>query len=278
MHWNKVWFKPLIIIFVSIIFLTTSRCNKQQNFYNYKHTLKPVKNDIPILADYPEFIKPIDNINRLQAPPLINTDKSDLEVLCWRYSKNLDALIQMNNKLKASETAVLIVHPWGIDDGQGWNTPEPDVFILFGKNYKNEIYQQHVSKVLNPFLNNVRNKVKTIVYTMPGDERKLRTKLYSTIYSKKSTDNKKISIEVKEQLKKEIYHKGQPLPVDLKLNQNLPVTTAYFEAFGYAMTEPYMPPELFSQAPLPISKNINYNSDDIVFFDSDGYKKLKEYL
>lgn len=43
----------------------------------------------------------------------------------WRFSYNARGIVEMPNRLQAKATAVIMVHPWGIDDGQGWNTPEP---------------------------------------------------------------------------------------------------------------------------------------------------------
>ena len=42
----------------------------------------------------------------------------------WRFSYNARGIIEVPNRLRADRTAVIVVHPWGIDDGQGWNTPE----------------------------------------------------------------------------------------------------------------------------------------------------------
>ena len=51
--------------------------------------------------------------------------RADLDVRAWRFSYNARGIIEVPNRLRADRTAVIVVHPWGIDDGQGWSTPEP---------------------------------------------------------------------------------------------------------------------------------------------------------
>ena len=44
------------------------------------------------------------------------TRKADLEVRAWRFSYNARGIIKMPNRLEARAIAVIMVHPWGIDD------------------------------------------------------------------------------------------------------------------------------------------------------------------
>src|SRR5690349_8694812 len=91
----------------------------------YENRLTLLENPPPLLADYPEFIEPVRELRRFEAPLLVNDDGADLSVRAWRFSYNARGIIEMPNLLRASQTAVIMVHPWGIDDGQGWRTPEP---------------------------------------------------------------------------------------------------------------------------------------------------------
>ena len=59
------------------------------------------------------------------APAIVADKEADLHVRAWRFSYNARGIIEMPNRLQASKTAVIMVHPWGVDDGQGWRTPEP---------------------------------------------------------------------------------------------------------------------------------------------------------
>src|SRR5262245_6934873 len=82
--------------------------------------LVPLKDAPPILADHPDFVEPVGPTTRYLAPPVVS-DGGDLEVRAWRFSYNARGIVDTVNRLKASETAVVVVHPWGIDDGQGWD-------------------------------------------------------------------------------------------------------------------------------------------------------------
>src|SRR4051812_15473303 len=83
----------------------------------YENHLTPIKNPQPLLADYPEWVEPIRDTNRVEAPAVVNDPKADLDVRAWRFSYNARAIIEMPNHLRAADTAVIMVHPWGIDDG-----------------------------------------------------------------------------------------------------------------------------------------------------------------
>src|SRR5262249_2146687 len=96
-----------------------------QETRNYQNRLTLLENPKPILADHPEFFEPIKERARFEAPLLVDDVGADLSVRAWRFSYNARAIIEIPNRLKASETALIVVHPWGIDDGQGWQTPEP---------------------------------------------------------------------------------------------------------------------------------------------------------
>ena len=64
-------------------------------------------------------------LTRYEAPTLVEDDDADLSVRAWRFSYNARGILEMPNRLKSADTAIIMVHPWGIDDGQGWRTPEP---------------------------------------------------------------------------------------------------------------------------------------------------------
>ena len=56
---------------------------------------------------------------------------------------------------------MIVVHPWGIDDGQGWRTPEPAGVAFQCTPAKNKIVLDHAATVINPFLKAMRDKVGT---------------------------------------------------------------------------------------------------------------------
>src|SRR5206468_3177348 len=91
----------------------------------YENRLTLLENPPPLLADYPEFVEPVRELRRYEASLLVDDEGADLSVRAWRFSYNARGIIEMPNRLRSEQTAVIMVHPWGIDDGQGWRTPEP---------------------------------------------------------------------------------------------------------------------------------------------------------
>src|SRR5581483_7457744 len=103
------------------------------------------------LADQPEFVAPLRTGPRFEAPVLIDEDGADLEVRAWRFSYNARGIIEVPNRLRADRTASIMVHPWGIDDGQGWRTPEPAGAADFCTPAKNHLAGRHTREVVDPF-------------------------------------------------------------------------------------------------------------------------------
>ena len=83
---------------------------------------------------------------------MIDDAGADLDVRAWRFSYNARGIIEVPNRLRADRTAVIVVHPWGIDDGQGWRTPEPAGVAFQCTPAKNKIVLDHAATVINPFL------------------------------------------------------------------------------------------------------------------------------
>ena len=114
---------------------------------------------------------------RFEASLLVDERDADLHVRAWRFSYNARGIIEMPNRLKASKTAVIVVHPWGIDDGQGWKTPEPNGVCDFCTPTKNQLAARHTSEVINPFLKSLRDKIAFVMYSLPGPGDPVRKKL-----------------------------------------------------------------------------------------------------
>ena len=102
---------------------------------------------------------------------MIDDPAADLEVRAWRFSYNARGIIEVPNRLRADRTAVIVVHPWGIDDGQGWRTPEPAGVAFQCTPAKNKIVLDHAATVINPFLKSLRSKVRLVAYSLPGTRR-----------------------------------------------------------------------------------------------------------
>src|SRR5438128_7694533 len=175
----------------------------------YVNRLTPVSKPRPIFADYPDYVEPLGPTTRFEAAALVDEPEANLEVRAWRFSYNARAVIEMPNRLVAARTAVIVVHPWGIDDGQGWNTPEPAGVAMFCTPEKNRLYHKHVADVVNPWLASLRGKVGLVAYSLPGKEDAIRKKLYRSIRTKPSdAERKQGATELAAELKKFNYQGG----------------------------------------------------------------------
>ena len=144
----------------------------------YDNRLRRLPDPPPLLADHPEFVAPVRELTRYEAPALVEDDGADLAVRAWRFSYNARGIIEVPNRLRAAATAVVVVHPWGIDDGQGWDTPEPAGGADFCTPAKNALAGKHTRTVINPFLKALRGKAAFVMYSLPGGEDPIRRKLY----------------------------------------------------------------------------------------------------
>src|ERR1019366_5127169 len=144
----------------------------------YQNRLEPIANPKPLLADYPEFVEPIRETNRFESPILVDDKDADLSVRAWRFSYNARGIIEMPNRLRARETAIIMVHPWGMDDGQGWKTPEPAGVSDFCTPEKNHLAGRHTREVVNPFLKSLRVIFGFVLSSLPCNEDPIRKNLY----------------------------------------------------------------------------------------------------
>jgi nicotinamidase-related amidase len=243
----------------------------------YENRLTAIEDPAPLLADHPEFIEPIKELKRFEAPVLVDDPDADLHVRAWRFSYNARGIIEMPNRLRASETALIMVHPWGIDDGQGWKTPEPAGVCDFCTPDKNALAARHTREVVNPFLRSLRGKVALVMYSLPGDEDPIRKKLYRSFRGKPTKEQREQGArELKEKLNAFAY-KGEPVPKELTLSKDRPVVD-YFKQFRGLDAGPRFNNDGFWDLPIPVTKDIDVDPDDVVIYDAQGYAALKKFL
>ena len=168
---------PLIAL-STIVLAATARAGEDSSTRVYESRLQPIIDPRPILADFPQFVEPVREVARFEAPTLIDDPAADLDVRAWRFSYNARGIIEVPNRLRADRTAVIVVHPWGIDDGQGWCTPQPAGVAFQCTPAKNQIVLDHAATVINPFLKSLRDKVRLVAYSLPGTEDPIRKKIY----------------------------------------------------------------------------------------------------
>ena len=180
---------PLILVLCSV---DRTSAEEQKESRRYENKLTLLKDAPPLLADHPEFIEPIKETTRYEAPLLVDDVNADLHVRAWRFSYNARGIIEAPNRLRASQTAIIMVHPWGIDDGQGWKTPEPAGVCDFCTPAKNHLAARHTREVINPFLKSLRGRAAFIMFSLPGKEDAIRRKIYRSVSGKPSEEDRKI--------------------------------------------------------------------------------------
>jgi hypothetical protein len=243
----------------------------------YENRLTPLRDPKPLLGDHPEFVEPIREVARFEAPMLVDDEGADLHVRAWRFSYNARGIIEMPNRLRAADTALIMVHPWGIDDGQGWKTPEPNGVCDFCTPTKNHLAARHTREVVNPFLKSLRGKVGFVMYSLPGPGDPIRKRVYRSFdHRPTEAEHKQGAGELKAKLAS-LPYKGDPLPTELTLSPDRPVAD-YFRQFpGLDAGPRYNGPDFWAM-PIPVTRDIDTDPDDVVIFDGEGYPSLRDFL
>ena len=243
----------------------------------YSNTLTVIAKPKPLLADYPEWIEPIRETNRWESPALVNDAGADLHVRAWRWSYNARGIIEVSNHLRAKQTAIVMVHPWGIDDGQGWNTPEPAGVADFCTPAKNHIGAKHTREVIVPFHKSLRGKVSAVLYSLPGACDPIRRKAYRSLEHNPSLEERAQGArELDIKLRAFDYH-GEPLSKTLTLSEDKPVVD-YFKQFPGLDSSARFENSGFWDLPIPLTRDVEAAPDDIVIYDAEGYPKLRDFL
>lgn len=183
----------------------------------------------------------------------------------------------MPNRLRAADTAIIFVHPWGIDDGQGWRTPEPAGVADFCTLEKNKLSARHTREVIVPFIKSLRGKVKFVMHSLPGNEDPIRRKLYRSFTrtpsaAERAEGAKELAVKLNS-----FTYRGEPLPAQLKVSSDKAVID-YFKQFPGLDAGAHFNGEGFWNLPIPLTRDADGQPDDVVIYDSAGYEPLKKFL
>jgi hypothetical protein len=243
----------------------------------YDNRLTRIANPQPLLADHPEFVEPVRETERFEAAALIDQPQADLDVRAWRFSYNARGIVEIPNRLRGKETAIIVVHPWGIDDGQGWNTPQPAGVAFQCTPEKNKILNAHIGQVVDPFLTALRPHVGLVLYSLPGKEDAIRKQIYRSFRATPSAADRRKGGEQLTARLKEFEYRGAPLPTELLIDRDLPLPD-YFKLFQGLNATARFNREGFWDQPVPVSKQIHVDPQDVVIYDGEGYPPLREFL
>jgi hypothetical protein len=243
----------------------------------YQNRLTLIENPEPLLADFPEFVQPVIEKRRYEAPALINEPEGDLDVRAWRFSYNARGIIEMPNRIEANHTAVILVHPWGIDDSQGWRTPEPAGVADFCTPDKNHLAGRHTKEVIDPFLKRLRDKVGLVMYSLRGHEQPVHAKLYRSMHKKPTDQEREEGRRELQEILGKFDYRGESLPKQIKLSDASPVKD-YFTQFPGLDASAKYDNEGFWDLPIPISDAVTVYPNDVVVYDEEGYPALRDFL
>lgn len=243
----------------------------------YQNKLTPIENPKPLLADYPDFVQPVIESQRFEAPLLVADENADLDVRAWRYSYNARGIIEIPNQLRAKHTAVIMVHPWGIDDSWGWRSPEPAGVSDMCTPEKNHLSARHTQQVIEPLLQRLRYHVGLVAFSLPQNEQPVHAKLYRSIRKIPTEAQRAAGRREMKDILASFPYQGQPLTKTLKLSRQSPVKD-YFQQFpGLDATDKYEG-KGFWQLPIPVIDVISVAPTDVVFYDGEGYPPLRDFL
>ena len=263
------------LIFFSLLAINASMLAAEGS-RTYENKLTPIKRPKPLLADHPEWVEPIRETNRWESPAIVTDPEADLHVRAWRWSYNARGIIEMPNHLRASQTAIIMVHPWGIDDGQGWDTPEPAGVADFCTPEKNHIAASHTRGVIDPFHGSLRGKVGAILYSLPGKCDPIRRKMYRSLTHNPDAEERAQGVKELDAKLRSFNYRGEPLVGTLSLSSDKPVVD-YFKQFPGLDAYRYNNPG-FWDLPIPVTRDITVHRDDVVVYDAEGYDKLRSFL
>jgi nicotinamidase-related amidase len=282
-HFHKIRLSVLPTLLLAFVACTLVRCtfagekDAAEKTRVYNNVLTKLENPDPLLNDYPEFVQPVIEQTRYEAPVLVDQPEADLSVRAWRFSYNARGIIEMPNRLRADQTAVIMVHPWGIDDGQGWTTPEPAGVADFCTPTKNHLAEKHIREVVNPLLKRLRPHVAFTMYSLrdkqyPVHEKLYRSMRYNPTVAERAEAKKEIS-----RILNSFEYKGANLPEEITLSADSTVKD-YFQQFpGLDAGDRYNNTG-FWKMPIPVCAAVEMAHDDIVIYDADGYGELRKFL
>ncbi len=265
------------LIALALVVVLAEIVHAQDAARTYDNRLSPIKNPVPLLADHPHYVEPIRTGPRFEAAMLIDDEGADLEVRAWRFSYNARGIIEVPNRLSAKKTALIVVHPWGIDDGQGWSSPEPNGVAFQCTPFKNKLVLKHMEEVINPLLKTHRGLVGLVGYSLPGTEDAIRKKVYRSVRQKPSDSQRQEGATELAAKLKSFKYEGQPLLKELKVSSDRPVVD-YFKQFPGLDSGSRFNNAGFWDLPIPVAKPIDVAAKDVVFYDAEGYSLVKDFL
>jgi nicotinamidase-related amidase len=198
-------------------------------------------------------------------------------VRAWRYWYNVRGIVEMENRIEAMAAAIVMVHPWGIDDGHGMRTPEPAGCAFFCTRSKNQIVRPHIEQVINPFLGRLREHVGLVGYSMPLVEDDIRALLYASTHTPSEALNPTEGERQFEALMASQTFTGKPLVTEIALDPEHPARS-YMQQTPSTDAHSGYNGEGFWKLPMSLHAALDRRPKDLVFYDGEGYEKVRDCL
>ncbi|MFM7071722.1 MAG: cysteine hydrolase family protein, partial [Planctomycetota bacterium] len=174
-------------------------------------------------------------------------------------------------------TAVIMVHPWAIDDEWGWKSPEPNGVADFCTPRKNALAAKHTRQVIDPLLKRLRGKAAFIMYSLPGPADLIRTKVYRSFHKTPTSEERSAGRVELQRMLAAYKYQGASLPEKMELNALQPVRD-YFQQFPGLDAGGQYNGDGFWNLPIPVSTSVTVDPADVVIYDSEGYPPLRDFL
>jgi len=170
-----------------------------------------------------------------------------------------------------------MVHPWGIDDGQGWTTPEPAGVADFCTPTKNHLAEKHIREVVNPLLKRLRPHVALTMYSLRDKEYPVHKRLYRSIRHNPEPAERAAAQKELHQILNSFRYQGGELPSEIQLSSDNTVRD-YFRQFPGLDAGDHYNNAGFWRLPIPVCAAVDMSHDDVVIYDADGYDVLRDFL
>src|SRR5262249_55652147 len=132
-------------------------------------------------------------------------------------------------------------------------------------------------EVVNPFLKSLRGKAAFVMYSLPGDEDPIRKKLYRSFQGTPTKEQREQGARELTKKLNDFTYKGDPVLKELTLSKDRPVVD-YFKQFKGLDAGPRFNGDGFWDLPIPVTRDIDVDPDDVVIYDAQGYAPLKKIL
>lgn len=167
----------------------------------------------------------------------------------------------------------------GIDDGQGWRTPQPAGVCDMCTEEKNALAGQHTVQVVNPLVGRLRDVGCAVVYSMRGRTHPITDRLYRTLHTvpPSAADRDTARLELNAALQSFDYDGHDSIPTELDLSQNSPVSD-YFRQFPGLDAGPAYNGEGFWELPVPVVKYLEVHNNDVVCWDEQVSPQMQTTL